>query len=80
VNHEYDLFEKFPDGSSLWRACVMGLKGTRMHMVDLARRSTNQFYAMNVVNGKIVALELGKPPLPDASKLGGRGRATVNAA
>jgi hypothetical protein len=35
---------------------------------------------MNVVNGKIVALDLGKPPLPDASKLGGRGRATVNAA
>ena len=80
TNHEYDLFEKFPDGSSLWRACVMGLKGTRMHMVDLARRSTNQFYAMNVVNGKIVALDLGKSPLPGVSKLDRRGKAAANAA
>ena len=54
MNHKYDLFEKFPDGSSLWRACVIGLEGTRLHMFDLARRSPNQFYAMHVVSGKIV--------------------------
>jgi hypothetical protein len=52
----YDLFEKFPDGSSLWRACVMGLEGARLHVSDLARRSPNSFYAMNVTNGKIVPL------------------------
>ena len=68
MNHEYDLFEKFPDGSSLWRACVIGLKGTRLHMVDLAQRSVNQFYAMNVVNGKIVSLDLHKHVLPGPSK------------
>ena len=79
MNHEYDLFEKFPDGSSLWRACVIGLKGTRMHMVDLARRSPNQFYAMNVVNGKIVALDLRRAPLSSASKLD-RSRSTAASA
>jgi len=24
MRREYDLFEKFPDGSTLWRACVTG--------------------------------------------------------
>jgi hypothetical protein len=79
TNREYDLFEKFPDGSSLWRACVIGLRGTRIHMVDLARRSPNQFYAMNVVNGEIVALDLQKPLL-SAPRLGRRDKAGVSAA
>jgi len=58
MKHSYDLFEKFPDGSSLWRACVVGLRGTRLHMLDLARRSPNQFYALHIVSGKLVPLDL----------------------
>jgi hypothetical protein len=58
MSQTYDLFEKFPDGSSLWRACVIGLEGARQHMQDLARRSPNQFYAMHVLSGKIVNLNL----------------------
>jgi hypothetical protein len=57
MHHKYDLFEKFPDGSSLWRACVVGLESTRSHMRDFARRSPNQFYAMHLVTGKIVRLD-----------------------
>lgn len=60
MNHKYDLFERFPDGSSLWRACVVGLEGTRRHMFDLAKHSGNQFYAMNLVSGKIVSLDLDR--------------------
>ena len=80
MNHKYDLFEKFSDGSSLWRACVIGLEGARLHMFDLARRSPNQFYAMNVVNGKIVALDLQKGAFQGAAKLGRRSRAASAAA
>jgi hypothetical protein len=80
MNHKYDLFEKFPDGSSLWRACVIGLEGTRLLMVDLARRSPNQFYAMNVVNGKIVALDLQEGAFQVPAKMGKRGRAASAAA
>jgi len=59
MSPKYDLFERFPDGSSLWRACVIGLEGTRQHMQDLALRSPNQFYAMHVGTGRIVLLERG---------------------
>jgi hypothetical protein len=58
MSTRYDLFEKFPDGSSLWRACAIGLEAARQHMQDLARRSSNQFYAMHVASGKIVGLKL----------------------
>ena len=57
MGQEYDLFEKFPDGSSLWRACVLGLEGTRIHMRELAQKSKNRFYAIDLGNGKIVDLD-----------------------
>lgn len=49
---EYDLFEKFPDGSSLWRASVSGLGNARLQLHELTRRSENQFYAIDITAGK----------------------------
>jgi hypothetical protein len=77
MHHKYDLFEKFPDGSSLWRACVIGLEGARRHMFDLALRSSNTFYAIHLVTGRIVPLELHQDALASAPKLGRRGRAAA---
>lgn len=56
MSPKYDLFERFPDGSSLWRACVVGLEAARSHMQHLALSSSNQFYAMHVRTGKIELL------------------------
>jgi hypothetical protein len=73
----YDLFEKFPDGSSLWRACVIGLESTRRLMGDLARRSPNQFYAMHLASGKIVPHDLHQGVFEAAPKVARRSRAAV---
>jgi hypothetical protein len=54
MHHQFDLFEKFPDGSSLWRACVLGLEGARCHLLELAKTSENRFYAIDIASGKIV--------------------------
>jgi hypothetical protein len=70
MRDRYDLFEKFPDGSSLWRACVVGLEGTRLHMSDLARRSPNQFYALHVKSGKLVSLDSQRETLHVPHKAG----------
>ena len=51
---EYDLFEKFPDGSSLWRVSVSGLGNARVHLHELTRESNNQFYAIDMTGGKTV--------------------------
>ncbi len=77
MNHTYDLFEKFPDGSSLWRACVIGLECTRLQLFDLARHSSNQFYAMNVASGKVVSLKLQHGEFHAPPKKGKRSRVAV---
>jgi len=77
MNYEYDLFEKFPDGSSLWRACVIGLEGARLHVCELSRRSPNQFYALHVASGKIVPLHLPQSAFPLDAKMGRRSRGAV---
>jgi hypothetical protein len=51
----YDIFEKFPDGSTLWRACVHGRYAAQRKIHELAEHSENQ----------IVAIEIPvKEPLP----------------
>jgi hypothetical protein len=77
MHNKYDLFERFPDGSSLWRACVIGLESTRLHMCDLAQRSSNQFYAMHLVSGKIVYLDLRHNALQADPRMARRSRAAV---
>jgi hypothetical protein len=78
MNCEYDVFEKFPDGSSLWRANVIGLEGARVHVSALAHRSCNSFYAMNVESGKIVPLALpNSAVLRDGLKNGRRSRSAA---
>jgi hypothetical protein len=74
MKNRYDLFEKFPDGSSLWRACVIGLDDARSHMSDLAKRSPNQFYALHVMTGKLVSLDLHQGALHASQKMGRRSR------
>jgi hypothetical protein len=55
MKREYDLFEKFPDGSSLWRASVSGFETTRLRLKELACSAENQFYAINLTTGEVVA-------------------------
>jgi hypothetical protein len=56
MNYEYDLFEKFPDGSSLWRSCVLGRKNVSVLLQELAKESKHQFYAINLRTAKVISL------------------------
>jgi hypothetical protein len=72
MKHRYDLFERFSDGSSLWRACVIGLEGARSHMGELAKRSQNQFYALHIISGKHVSFDLRQGALRIPRRMGSR--------
>ena len=47
MNREYDIFEKFSDGSVLWRDFVRGLEPARARLEELASSSKNEFFAMH---------------------------------
>ncbi len=57
MTREYDVFEKFPDGSSLWRVSVAGLGNARLQLHELTRKSDNQFYAIDITGGKTFQLD-----------------------
>jgi hypothetical protein len=54
MTREYEIFERFPDGSSLWRASHIGLEKTQFQMRQLADKSEHQFYAIDVMSGKVI--------------------------
>jgi hypothetical protein len=43
-----DVFEKFPDGSTLWRACVNGRYEAQRKMYELAEHSENEFFLIDI--------------------------------
>ena len=45
---EYDIFEKLPDGSSFWRACVPGQFDAERKIQELAEHSDNAFFAIEI--------------------------------
>jgi hypothetical protein len=55
MKHKYDLFEKCPDGLSLWRDSVLGFQLTRRRLQALAQISENQYYAINLTTGEVLA-------------------------
>jgi hypothetical protein len=45
---EYDIFEKLPDGSSIWRVCVPGQYVAERKLQELAEHSVNEFFAIEI--------------------------------
>jgi hypothetical protein len=48
MRSEYDIFEKLPDGSSIWRVCVPGQFDAERKLQDLAEHSVNEFFAVEI--------------------------------
>jgi hypothetical protein len=44
----YDVLEKFPDGSTLWRACVSGRFEANRKMQELSEHSGNEFFLIDL--------------------------------
>ena len=44
----YDVFEKFPDGSTLWRVCVSGRVEAGRKVQELSEHSGNEFFLIDL--------------------------------
>ena len=49
---DFDIFEKFPDGSTIWRACVFGQFEATRKLQELAEHSRNEFIAIDIQAGE----------------------------
>lgn len=71
IRRDYEIFEKFPDGSTLWRACVRGRFEAQRKLDELAERSENRFYMIEiqepVLSQPVLAPTKSKPSVRSAA-------------
>lgn len=58
MQRDYDIFERFPDGSSKWRTFVSGEFDALRKLQDLAERSDNEFFAIDIKAGGLLPVNL----------------------
>ena len=66
MRHHYDIFEKFHDGSTLWRGCVPGWYEAERELYELAGRSKNEFFAIDIEANSLVTPSVKIAPRPEA--------------
>ena len=62
TNPDYEIFEEFADGSTLWRASVFGMKEVELKLREFSRRSDNKFFALCVKDQKCPVIRLHSHP------------------
>ena len=72
MRHHYDIFEKFPDGSTIWRGNVPGWYEAQRKMYELAEQSKNEFYAIDIEANRLVtpSVKSGSRPAAKAAANG----------
>jgi hypothetical protein len=55
VDREYDLFEKFPDGSLIWKTCVAGHDNAIHELQELAETTLNECCLMDLPTKTVIA-------------------------
>jgi hypothetical protein len=66
----FDIIEKLPDGSMIWRACVFGQFEAERKLQELAEHSKNQFLAVDIGSGEpllTVAPQKSRPVIRKAA-------------
>ena len=48
ANRNYNIFEELPDGSTIWRGCMVGMENVESKLRRLALESNNKFFALNL--------------------------------
>jgi hypothetical protein len=68
VQREYDIFERFPDSSSLWRICIRGRYEVQRELQDLAEHSENEFFAIDIKTGVLLPVNSARKDSCDQMK------------
>jgi hypothetical protein len=55
MDREYDIFERLEDGSTLWRDAVNGLENALLKLEEVAKKTTNECFAMHLPTQEIIA-------------------------
>jgi hypothetical protein len=62
VERDYDIFEKFPDGSFVWRGVISGHEAAISKLRELSTQTHNELHLMHVPTNSTIAI-LKPPPV-----------------
>jgi len=69
ADRDYDIFEEFPDGSTVWRGTVFGMHNVEAKLVELSRGSGNKLFALSLQDGTNTVIHLRQGGRPSAGQL-----------
>jgi hypothetical protein len=61
MSHEYDIFERFPDGSSVWRATIRGRYEAQRKLQEFAEYSDNAFFTLDIYEAQHAPYKFIRP-------------------
>ena len=64
MQHDFDIFENYPDGSTIWRTCVCGKYEAERKMLELAEHSQNGFWAISFECHELLPVMPGRQGRP----------------
>jgi len=67
LKRKYELFEKYPDGFSLWRDSVFGFQLIRRRLQALAETSEDQYYAIDETTREVLGFISERAILKDSA-------------
>lgn len=72
MRHEYEIFEKFSDGSTVLRWSVLGWYEAERKIYELAEHSVNEFYAIDTQTNRLVtpSVKSALRPIAKAAAIG----------
>jgi hypothetical protein len=56
ILRNFDIFEKFPNGSMTWRTCVFGKFEGERKLHELTEHSNNEFLAIDIQSGERLSI------------------------
>jgi len=62
ANRDYDVFEEYPDGSTIWRGCVFGMGNVESKLRELAKETSNKLFALNLQDRTLPVIRPLKAP------------------
>jgi hypothetical protein len=68
MRRDFDLFEKFADGSSIWRTFACGQMDAQEKLRNLANHSENEFYSIDIETGELLPFKSAPGKSSDLSK------------
>lgn len=55
MNRDYDLFEQFDDGSTIWRCNIVGHDAAVTKLKELAAKTRNEVFVMHLPTKAVIA-------------------------